>query len=51
MVVLGDMVHHQTDLLTMMPLFFAGEHYVLGPARLKNVVGGQTWNVYQWELG
>ncbi len=50
MAALGDMVLHQTDLLTMMPLFFAGEHYVLGPSRLKNVLGGQVWNAYQWEL-
>jgi peptide/nickel transport system substrate-binding protein len=50
MVVLGDMVRHQTTELTMLPLFFAGQAFILGPARLKNVVGAEVWNAHLWSL-
>jgi ABC-type transport system substrate-binding protein len=50
MAALGDMAHYQSDLLTIMPLFFAGQAFLLGPARLKNVRGGEIWNVQDWDL-
>ena len=50
MVVLGDIVHAQTDQLTMLPLFFQGAAFVLGNNRLQNVLGGQMWNAHLWDL-
>jgi peptide/nickel transport system substrate-binding protein len=50
MAVLGDMVQHRTDQVHMLPLFFQGAAFVLGSARVKNVLGGQVWNAHLWEL-
>ncbi len=50
MSVLGDLVHQQTDQVTMLPLFFQGAAFILGSARVKNVLGGQVWNAHLWEL-
>jgi peptide/nickel transport system substrate-binding protein len=50
MAVLGDMVRYQTGQLTILPLFFAGQAFVLGPPRLKNVLGGEIWNAHLWDL-
>jgi len=49
-VVLGDMVHLQTDQVTMLPLFFQGGASVIGSARVKNVLAGQVSNAHLWEL-
>ncbi len=48
--VLGDIVHIQTDQLTMLPLFFQGAAFILGANRLQNVLGGQVWNAHLWDL-
>ena len=48
--ILGDIMHTQTDQLTMLPVFFQGGAYVLGSNRLKNVQGGQVWNAHLWDL-
>jgi peptide/nickel transport system substrate-binding protein len=50
MAILGDMVHQQTDQVTMLPLFFQGTAFILGSPRLKNVLGDQVWNAHLWEL-
>jgi peptide/nickel transport system substrate-binding protein len=50
MALLGDIIHHQTDQLTIMPLFFAGLAWVLGDKHLKNVSSDKTWNAHLWEL-
>ena len=50
MAILGDMVHQQTDQVTMLPLFFQGTAFILGSARVKNVLGDQVWNAHLWEL-
>jgi peptide/nickel transport system substrate-binding protein len=50
MAVLGDMVHLQTDQVTMLPLFFQGGAFILGSARVKNVLPGEVWNAHTWEL-
>ncbi len=50
MKVLGEMVHLQTDRVTMLPLFFQGQGIVLGSARLENVLPQQVWNAHQWKL-
>ncbi len=50
MAVLGDIVHMQTDQLTMLPLFFQGVAFILGNNRLQNVLGGQVWNAHLWDL-
>jgi peptide/nickel transport system substrate-binding protein len=49
-VVLGDIVHTQTEQVNMLPLFFQGVAYVLGSSRLQNVLGGQVWNAHLWDL-
>jgi peptide/nickel transport system substrate-binding protein len=48
--VLGDILHHQTDQLTMFPLFFQGEGSVLGAARVKNVTSAKVWNAHLWDV-
>jgi peptide/nickel transport system substrate-binding protein len=50
MAILGDMVHEQTDQVTMLPLFFQGAAFILGSVRVKGVLGGQVWNSHLWEL-
>jgi hypothetical protein len=34
----------------MLPLFFQGQAYVLGSARLENVLPSQVWNAHEWKL-
>ena len=51
MAILGDMVHLQTDQVTMLPLFFQGAAFVLGSARVKNVIADRVWNAHLWDLG
>jgi peptide/nickel transport system substrate-binding protein len=48
--ILGDIVHAQTDQITMLPVFFQGVAYALGSKRLQNIQGGQVWNAHQWDL-
>ena len=48
--ILGDIVQHQTDQVTILPLFFQGAAFVLGAAHLNNVLSGQVWNANAWEL-
>jgi peptide/nickel transport system substrate-binding protein len=48
--VLGDIVHVQTDQVTMLPLFFQGVAFVLGSNRLQGVLGGQVWNAHGWDV-
>ena len=59
MAILGEMVHLQSDQLSIMPLFFQGNASVLGSVRLRNVLPGcpscgsgtiQVWNAHQWEV-
>jgi peptide/nickel transport system substrate-binding protein len=47
---LGEMIRLQSTELTILPLFFAGQAFILGPARLKNVLGGEVWNAHQWAI-
>lgn len=48
---LGDIIHLQTEQLTMMPLFFQATGNVLGSKRLTGVTSGRVWNAYLWDLG
>jgi len=50
MSILGDMVHFQTDQVTMIPLFFQGGAFVIGSVKVKNLLPGQVWNANAWEL-
>lgn len=50
MQVLGEIVHIQTEQVTVLPLFFLGAASVLGSERLQNVLGGQVWNAHLWDL-
>jgi hypothetical protein len=47
---LGDIVHHQTSELTMLPLFFQGAAFVIGATQVKNVQAGQVANANAWDL-
>ena len=48
---LRDVVHHQTENLTMLPLFYEGNVVLIGSKKLKNVAPGRLpWDVYEWEL-
>lgn len=47
---LGEILHHQTDQLTMMTLFYQGSYTVLGHTKLKGVTSGKVWNVHLWDL-
>jgi peptide/nickel transport system substrate-binding protein len=48
--VLGQILHLQTDQLTMLPLFYRADGVILGPKRLKNVTGPNVWNVHLWAM-
>jgi ABC-type transport system substrate-binding protein len=48
--VLGDILHHQTDQLTLMTLFYQGSANILGDSHLKNANGTAMWNAHLWEL-
>lgn len=45
---LGDIINHQTDQLTILPLIYRATGTVLGSKRLKNVKGSLMWNAHQW---
>jgi peptide/nickel transport system substrate-binding protein len=47
---LGDILHQQTEQVTMFPLFYQVDGAVLGSVRLKNVTGGKMWNAHLWDL-
>ncbi|HZT06756.1 MAG TPA: ABC transporter substrate-binding protein [Chloroflexota bacterium] len=53
--VLGDIIHHTTDLLTMMGLFYDAEPVIIGN-RLVNVAAAKSadstpvWNVDLWDV-
>ena len=48
--ILGDIIHHQTDQLTMLPLYFEGSSSVLGSTRVRGVTGDGTWNAHLWSV-
>jgi peptide/nickel transport system substrate-binding protein len=49
MQVLGQILHHETDQLPVMRLFYDPEPVPVSN-RLKNVPGGPPWNAHLWEL-
>ena len=48
--VLGDIIHHQTDQVTMMPLFYQGQAAVLGSTRIKGMTSAKVWNAHLWSV-
>jgi peptide/nickel transport system substrate-binding protein len=50
MVALSEIVRIQTEQMTMLPLFWQGQAFILGTPRLQGVLGGQVWNAHQWDL-
>lgn len=46
--VLGDILHHQTDQLTNIPLLYRADGSILGPKRLRNVPGTKVWSAHLW---
>jgi peptide/nickel transport system substrate-binding protein len=48
--VLAQILHHQTDQLTTLPLLYRTDGIILGPKRLKNVTGANVWNAHLWAL-
>jgi peptide/nickel transport system substrate-binding protein len=47
---LGDIVHHQTENLIIMTLFFEPGVQVLGSTKLKNQTSNQVFNIHLWDL-
>jgi peptide/nickel transport system substrate-binding protein len=47
---LGDLIHHQTDQVTLMTTFFVAQASVLGSPRLKGPTSDNVWNAHLWEL-
>ena len=47
---LGDLIHHQTDQLSVMPLFYQASVAILGSVRIQGQTSGQLWNVHLWDL-
>jgi peptide/nickel transport system substrate-binding protein len=47
---LGDLIHHQTDQVTILTTFYQAQATVLGSVRLKGVTSGNVWNAHLWEL-
>jgi hypothetical protein len=47
---LGDLLHHQTDQLVVMPLFYQASVAVLGSTRIRGQTGGKVWNVHLWDI-
>jgi peptide/nickel transport system substrate-binding protein len=51
MMALGDVIHHQSENLTMMTLFYEGSVLMLGSRRLRNVTNHtKFWNTHLWEV-
>jgi peptide/nickel transport system substrate-binding protein len=46
--VLAQILHHQTEQLTIIPLLYRADGEILGPKRLKNVTGAKVWNAHLW---
>ena len=51
---LGQVVHHMTDQLTVLPLFYDTKSAIIGN-RLKNATGlgdnsTQAWNAHDWDV-
>jgi hypothetical protein len=40
----GQILHLQTDQLTILPLLYRADGVILGPKRLNNVTGPNVWN-------
>lgn len=48
---LGEIIHHQTENLTIMTLFYEGNIALIGTKRLKNVTPARLpWDVHKWDL-
>lgn len=47
---LGDLLHHQTDQVTLMTTFYIARASVLGSVRLKGPTTDRVWNAHLWEL-
>jgi peptide/nickel transport system substrate-binding protein len=47
--VLGQIVHHETDQLVVMRVFFDPEATMIAN-RLRNIPGGTPWNAQEWEV-
>jgi len=49
MALLGEIVHYQSEQVTLLPLLFIGAAYVLGSERLENMLANQVWNAHLWD--
>jgi ABC-type transport system substrate-binding protein len=47
---LGDIIHLQSENLTMMTLFYEGTVTLLGSKRLQNVKSGKVWDAHLWDV-
>ncbi len=47
---LGDLIHHQTDQLSVMALFYQASVAILGSIRIQGQTSGKVWNVHLWDV-
>jgi len=47
---LGDLIHHQTNQVSLMTTFFQAQATVLGSVRLRGVTSANVWNAHLWNL-
>lgn len=47
---LGDLIQHQTDQVSLMTTFYQARASVLGSVRLKGVTSVNVWNAHLWDL-
>jgi len=47
--ILGQIIHHETDQLVVMRVFFDPEATMIAN-RLRNVPGGVPWNPHEWQI-
>jgi len=52
---LGRVIHHMTDNLNMMPMFYNAEtglvsNRVVNASGRRGEAASQTWNILQWEV-
>jgi peptide/nickel transport system substrate-binding protein len=50
LVALGGLLRHQTEQLTMLPLFYQATANILGDSHLRNGNGLAVWDAHNWEM-
>jgi hypothetical protein len=48
--VLGDIIQHQTEHLTLLPTFYLGVGRVYSLKRVRGVTADNPWNAHLWDV-